>query len=55
VNGLFFVYPMTFDTGAWYAGSTLLGLSAAAAIILYGFRTALGGRPAFGGAGLPDS
>jgi serine/threonine-protein kinase len=55
VNGLTSVYPLTFDAGAWYAGSTLLGLSATAAITLYGFRTALGGRPAFGDAALPDS
>ncbi|HXU13311.1 MAG TPA: hypothetical protein VN898_15255, partial [Candidatus Binatia bacterium] len=54
-SGLLAVYPMTFDVGAWYAGSTLLGLSAVAAIALYGFRTALGGRPAFGDAALPDS
>jgi serine/threonine-protein kinase len=55
VSGLLAVYPMTFDAGAWYAGGTLLGLSGVAAIALYGFRTALGGRPAFGDAALPDS
>ncbi len=55
IRGILAVYPMTFDAGAWYAGGTLLGLASIAAIALYGFRTALGGRPAFGDAALPDS
>jgi Protein kinase domain len=55
VNGLLVVFPMTFDASAWYAGSTLLGLSAFAALTLYGFHTALAGRPAFGHAVVPDA
>jgi serine/threonine-protein kinase len=49
------VFPMTFDAGAWYAGSTFIGLASVAALTLYGFRTALAGRPLFGGAIDPDA
>jgi hypothetical protein len=49
------VFPMTFDAGAWYAGSTFLGLAGFAALALYGFRTALAGRPLLGGAIDPDA
>ena len=48
VNGfvfLIFSYPFTFDTSAWYASAGYVYLAVVAALTLYGFRTALGGRP----------
>ena len=44
-SGLLTVFPLTFDTSAWYAGATVIGLGAFAAIALYAFRTSLAGRP----------
>ncbi|HMB68059.1 MAG TPA: serine/threonine-protein kinase [bacterium] len=38
-------YPLTLDFSHWYAGSTILALSVAAALPLYGFFVSLGGRP----------
>jgi Protein kinase domain len=49
------VFPMTFDTSSWYAGSTLLAFAAIAALVVYGFRTALAGRSAFGDAVAPEA
>ncbi|MBI4472287.1 MAG: hypothetical protein HY646_06435 [Acidobacteria bacterium] len=40
-----FMYPMTFDTTAWYSSAGYVYLAVVAAITLYGFRTSLGGRP----------
>lgn len=39
--------PLTLDFSTWYAGSTLLALGTAVAVILWAFRTSLGGRPLF--------
>ena len=45
VTGLLYV-PLTFRS-VWYANVTWIVLFLVAAIALYGFRTALGGRRAF--------
>ena len=47
-------FPLTTDSSAWYAGTSLFVLGALAAIAIYGFRIALAGRPMFSGAGLDD-
>ncbi len=36
--------PHTLDFSAWYAGTTMVPLILLAALAVYGFRTALGGR-----------
>jgi hypothetical protein len=46
--------PVTLEGGAWYAGSGYLALAIFAAIVLYAFRTSLGGRPMLGRASLED-
>jgi serine/threonine-protein kinase len=46
--------PLTTDSSAWYAGTSLFVLLVLAAIAVYGFRIALAGRPAFSGARLDD-
>jgi len=40
----FFLYPMTLDRSAWYAGQGYGYLVVLAALIACGFRTSLGGR-----------
>ena len=40
--------PLTLDGDAWYPGWSLLVLLAVAALAIYSFLAALGGRPAFG-------
>jgi hypothetical protein len=47
-------FPMTFDTGSWLFGLTLLALGILAALAVFGFRIALAGRPAIGGDLLPE-
>jgi serine/threonine-protein kinase len=47
-------FPLTTDSSAWYAGTSLLVLLVLAAIAVYGFRIALAGRPMFAGAVLDD-
>jgi hypothetical protein len=42
---IFMISPMTLDMSAWYAGAGLTMFFYVAAIALYGFRTAIGGRP----------
>jgi len=39
--------PLTLDFSTWYAGSSLLALGAAVAVVLWAFRTSLGDRPLF--------
>ena len=46
--------PVTLDFSAWYAGRSLLALLLFAGIAVYGFHTALAGRPLFGRALLED-
>ena len=41
-------YPLTPSLGAWYATPTWLLIGTVLALAFYGFRTALGGRSAFG-------
>ncbi len=41
-------FPTTLDASAWYAGYGYAALAIFAAIVLYAFRTSLGGRPIFG-------
>jgi serine/threonine protein kinase len=52
---LFVTYPMTSDFSAWYAGSTIFGLGAGLAVVLYSFYISLGGQPLFGGKLLPEN
>lgn len=40
--------PITIDMSAWYAGRSLIALAMLGAIGVYGFHTALAGRPLFG-------
>jgi hypothetical protein len=47
-------FPLTTDSSAWYAGTSLFVLLFLAALAVYGFRIALAGRPMFSGAGLDD-
>jgi hypothetical protein len=47
-------FPLTTDSSAWYAGTSLFVLLILAALAVYGFRIALAGRPMFSGAGLDD-
>jgi hypothetical protein len=46
---LFATYPMTWDFSAWYAGSTIFGLCAGLAMVIYSFYICLGGQPIFKG------
>ena len=47
-------FPLTTDSSAWYAGTSLFVLLLLAALAVYGFRIALAGRPMFSGARLED-
>ena len=47
-------FPLTTNSSAWYAGTSLLVLVVLAAIAIYGFRIALAGRPMFSGMRLED-
>ena len=40
--------PLTLDWSAWHFSRTLPVVLAIAALAVYGFRTALAGKPAFG-------
>jgi serine/threonine-protein kinase len=52
---LFFgLYPVTTDFSVWYAGSSAFAAALGAALILYGFKTSLAGRPLFSGSFLGD-
>jgi hypothetical protein len=41
-------FPITFDSQAWYMGSSLMTLLVIGGAATYGFTVALAGRPAFG-------
>ncbi|UCC31833.1 MAG: protein kinase, partial [Phycisphaerales bacterium] len=45
VSSFFATFPVTFDFSAWYIGASLTALVAALALGVYGFHTALAGRP----------
>jgi serine/threonine protein kinase len=47
VNNTLLVYPITFDTSAWYSGIGFAALTIVAVLTLYGFRTSLGSRKLF--------
>jgi serine/threonine-protein kinase len=47
-------FPLTTDSSAWYAGTSLFLLLVLAAVAIYGFRIALAGRPMFSGMRLED-
>jgi serine/threonine-protein kinase len=40
--------PVSFDFSTWYARNAMLVLAVLIALVVYGFRVSLGGRPAFG-------
>jgi serine/threonine-protein kinase len=50
----FLEFPLTTDSSAWYAGTSLFLLLVLAALAIYGFRIATAGRPLFSGARLDD-
>jgi serine/threonine-protein kinase len=52
--GHFLEFPLTTDSSAWYAGTSLFLLLVLAALAVYGFRIALAGRPMFSGMRLED-
>jgi len=54
VSGLFIFFPVTANLRAWYAGADVTALLVLAAIALFGFTTALAGRPALGKAVLGE-
>lgn len=49
VENLLFFYPPVLRADAWYFAKSLIVLLLVAAIVLYSFRCALGGRPLFAG------
>jgi len=48
ILALFQAFPITYDASAWYFKTGIAALAIFAAIVLYAFRTSLGGRPMFG-------
>jgi hypothetical protein len=54
VMGLFVLFPVTGDLRAWYAGAGVTALLVLAALVLFGFTTALAGRPALGKAAFEE-
>lgn len=53
-SGLFLMFALTMDLDAWYAGAGASAMLVFAALLAFGFITALGGRPAFGRAAHAD-
>jgi hypothetical protein len=47
-NYLIYIYPVTLDVSAWYFPSGLFGIAVLVAILVYGFRAAMGGQRLFG-------
>jgi hypothetical protein len=47
-TGLFIFFPVTGNLRAWYAGAGVTALLVLAALALFGFKSALAGRPALG-------
>ena|GEM_PF-1170181 len=54
LTGLLFNSPITLDVSAWYSDYGFAVLAIFGAIVLYAFRTSLGGRPIFGTPRLDD-
>jgi serine/threonine-protein kinase len=46
--------PITLQSSAWYSSAGYVALGIVAAIAVYGFKTALGGRPVLDGAAIAD-
>jgi serine/threonine protein kinase len=53
-TNIFQRYPITFDASAWYSGYGFAALAILAVIVLYAFRTSLGGRPLLASSQLDD-
>jgi hypothetical protein len=53
-RGIFEVFPATLDVSAWYSGYGFAALAVFMAIVLYAFRTSLGGRPLLAPSRLDD-
>jgi hypothetical protein len=51
---LFYRFPIGFETSAWYSGYGYAALAIFAAIVLYAFRTSLGGRSLLASSHLDD-
>jgi hypothetical protein len=47
VQQILLIFPSTIHLSRWYAAPSLMGMTAIAALTIYGFRTALAGQPAF--------
>jgi hypothetical protein len=47
-------FPITLDVSAWYSGTGYAALAVFAAIVLYSFRTSLGGRSLLSASHLDD-
>jgi hypothetical protein len=54
VGAILVSFPASLDISAWYAGYGYAALGILALIVLYAFRTSLGGRPQFGQTSLED-
>jgi hypothetical protein len=53
-SSIIVIFPITLDTSAWYCHYGYLVLAIFAAIVLYAFRTSLGGRPLIAAPQLDD-
>jgi hypothetical protein len=51
---LFLSNPMTLQSSAWYSSAGYVPLGIVGAIAVYGFKTAMGGRPVLDGAAIAD-
>jgi hypothetical protein len=47
VQQILLIFPATIHLSRWYAAPSLMGMTAIAVLTIYGFRTALAGRPVF--------
>jgi hypothetical protein len=47
VQAVLLQFPATIHLSRWYAAPSLAGMTAIAALTVYGFRTALAGQPVF--------
>jgi hypothetical protein len=54
VLAILLAFPVALDTSAWYSGYGYAALTIFAAIVLYAFRTSLGGRPIMAAPHLDD-
>jgi len=50
----FFLFPVTTDFSAWYAGGSVVTLAVSIALAAYGFHTSLAGQPLFRGSLVED-